>query len=389
MKRHGFVFIAAFAPAAGAVGALVYQQRPLQAVAAGTAGLLLHWALSARNGDDGELADASYFFGFLLTLVFLAVGLYTLGASAQQRDMGANIVVGFLQDLAAGLLLTIVGLVVRQVRTLSASRAAVTDASLTEAQRELAAAMRVLVQALQHRPEEVAARELEDTRGRARAAAESLERNVTIAAERVDAAMAKLEESVTAASGGLLRASSGLSDSLSLTTQRIQIEVGQVLGLIESQRKDLDDSHRRSQTAVIEMQRAHETVDSEYRRGLTNLATAGTAFADMATGVARQVESLPNPAERLVGLWDGVRALETTLSSSITGASQQLDALRKRSEDLSGALGRLGQSADTASGELETGGDKLSTALRRELRQMNEILDEYTQLLEQRVTSYR
>jgi hypothetical protein len=151
----------------------------------------------------------------------------------------------------------------------------------------------------------------------------------------------------------------------------------------------MDDSHRRSQTAVIEMQRAHETVDVEYRRGLTNLATAGTAFADMATGVARQVESLPNPAERLVGLWDGVRALESTLTSSITGASQQLDALRKRSEDLSGALGRLGQSADSASSELETGGDKLGTALQRELRQMNEILDEYTQLLEQRVASYR
>src|SRR6185369_8888121 len=152
MKKHGLVFIAAFAPAAAGVGALVYMQRPMQAVAAGTAGVLLHWALSARNGDDGELADASYFFGFLLTLVFLAVGLYTLGASAQQRD-SANVIVGFLRDLAAGLLLTIVGLVVRQVRTLSASRTAVTDASLTEAQRELAAAMRVLVQAMQRRPE--------------------------------------------------------------------------------------------------------------------------------------------------------------------------------------------------------------------------------------------
>jgi len=277
---------------------------------------------------------------------------------------------------------------VRQVRTLSGTRGARADASLTDAQKELAAAMRVLVQALQRRPEEVAARELDDTRGRARDAAEGLERNVVLAAERMGASMGKLEESVASATGGLLRASSGLSDALTLATQRMQLEVEQVLALIAAQRADLTEAHRQSQATVVEMQRAHETVDAEYRRGLASLSSAGTAFAGMAGEVVKQVEALPNPAVRLAGLWDGVRALESTLAASIGGATEQLDALRQRSESLSEALDRLGHSAEAAAGNVEGGGERLGASLERELRQMNEILDEYARLLEQRVGGY-
>ena len=42
----------------------------------------------------------------------------------------------------------------------------------------------------------------------------------------------------------------------------------------------------------------------------------------LAEQVKREVQALPNPGERLVGLWDGVRSLETTLTESIGGASR-------------------------------------------------------------------
>jgi uncharacterized membrane protein YedE/YeeE len=55
--------------------ALVLYGRPEAALIAGVAGLVLHWLLTSKPQHDGEMADASYFFGFLLTLIFLAAGL--------------------------------------------------------------------------------------------------------------------------------------------------------------------------------------------------------------------------------------------------------------------------------------------------------------------------
>jgi ABC-type Fe3+ transport system permease subunit len=99
--------------------------RPEAALITGVAGLVLHWLLTAKPQHDGELADASYFFGFLLTLIFLAAGLVSLGSSIAS---GPAVVVGFLKDLGAGLVLTIVGLLMRQMRTALRGRAHSTDA---------------------------------------------------------------------------------------------------------------------------------------------------------------------------------------------------------------------------------------------------------------------
>ena len=115
---------------------------------------------------------------------------------------------------------------------------------------------------------------------------------------------------------------------------------------------------------------------------LTSLSAASSAFGELAEQVKREVLALPNPGERLIGLWDGVRSLETTLASSIGGATEQLTALARRSEELSNALARLEQSSDTAAGTVERGGAELGDALRRELAQMNQVLDEYTRLFE-------
>src|SRR6185437_4788880 len=91
-------------------------------------------------------------------------------------------------------------------------------------------------------------------------------------------------------------------------------------------------------------------------------------------------ETLPNPGERLIGLWDEVRSLESTLSESISGATAQLAALGARSEELSTALVRLERSTGNAAGTIERGGAELGDSIRRELAQMNQVLDEYTRL---------
>jgi chromosome segregation ATPase len=382
--KNGSVFVGAFLPTAAAVGGLVLFGRPTQALAAGIGGLLLHWAATRKSEHDGELADASYFFGFLLTLIFLASGLFTLGSGVAT---GPAVVIGFLKDLGAGLVLTIVGLLMRQVRTLSAvERSAPSpNDSLTEAQRDLAQAMRVLIRALDARPQEVAARELSDARAQAREATESLERNVVLAAERIDNSMQRLEQTTTSVTSTLVRASSGLGEALTTNAERIQIEVAAALTALETQRKQIEESIRLARaTSETTQQQLAEQMQSHVG-ALASLSAASTAFGNLAEQVKREVQALPNPGERLVGLWDGVRSLETTLTESIGGATEQLATLSRRTDDLSTALSRLERSAGTAAGTIERGGAELGDALRRELTQMNQVLDEYTRLFERSV----
>src|SRR5437763_11245289 len=116
MRKLSWVFVLSFVPSAVGVTLLAMRQRPVLALAAGAAGLLLHWLVSRSAENDAEISDSSYFFGFLLTLVFLAAGLARLGDSAAN---GPTVVFGFLKDLGAGLALTVLGLLIRQVRTLS------------------------------------------------------------------------------------------------------------------------------------------------------------------------------------------------------------------------------------------------------------------------------
>jgi ABC-type transporter Mla subunit MlaD len=125
----------------------------------------------------------------------------------------------------------------------------------------------------------------------------------------------------------------------------------------------------------------------EYQRGLATLSAAGTTFAELAEKVSKDVEALPDPAERLIGLWDGVRSLERTLTSSIGGASEELETLAQRSAELSTALVKLERTTGSAAGNIERGGAELGETLRRELTQMNQLLEEYTRLFERKVAS--
>ena len=386
MRRHAWLFFLAFVPSAVGVAILASRQRPDLALAVGAGGLLLQWLLSRNTDQDAEVADSSYFFGFLLTLVFLASGLARLGDSTAG---GPTIVFGFLKDLGAGLALTVLGLLIRQVRTLAnAERPAATPAdSLSEAQRDLAQAMRVLIRALDARPQEVAARELEDARAHARAATEGLERNVVLAAERIESSLRRLEETTTTVTAGLMRASSVLGDALTTNVERIQIEVTSALNALEAQRKQIEQSVRDARATSEETQRQLAEQMQSHAKALTSLSASSTAFFELADRVKTEVVSLPNPAERLVGLWDGVKALESNLSASISGATEQLATLTKRSADLSNSLVRLEKSSNVAANAVEQGGAELGDSLRRELAQMNRVLDEYTRLFDRNLAA--
>jgi hypothetical protein len=270
-----------------------------------------------------------------------------------------------------------------------------------------------------------------------RHAAESIEQSVAAAGERMISAVRRLDDLTASVAQTLTRSASNLGDSLSQTiqradaevtqaalgltasvartTSRVEAEVSQVLVAIAQQRVESADALSAAQAAAtairedaevrlqehLELWRstlnranaalssAHGNLDVEYARGLEGFALSGKAFAELTARTVAQVEALPNPAARLSGLWDGVRELESTLNGAITGSVEGLMKLRERSEQATTELGRLSVGAGAAADTVAADSTRLATALQRELRQMNVILEEYVSLLETTTSSLR
>ena len=382
MNRQSLTFIITFLLAAAGVAPLVFTGLPLYALGAGIAGLVVHWALSRGGDRDGEVADSSYFFGFLLTLVFLTVGLYRLGV---QAGAGGSVqILGFLEDLAAGLALTIAGLLIRQVRTLAGARAAADSAS--DVQRKLADNLQSMIELWRARPEHQVLDVLEQSRSAARDAAQQLDRNIAAAGTRMLESVERLDQATMAATQSMTRAASGVSTTMSEMSQRLEVEIQHVLAAVQkaaSQHEQQLELWRTSlEHARTSLDQAHTGLDEQYRRSMEGFAASGEAFARLAGETTAYVERLPNPAERLAGLWDGVRQLETDLIEAIGGSVMELGSLRERAEQLRMSLDNLGGSSDRAAAQIGSGGEKLAGSLQRELAQMNEIIEEYVALLE-------
>lgn len=437
MTRQSSSFARAFLLTAPVITALVYHERTFTAVAVGTMGLLGHW-ISTRSGADDESADSSYFFGFLLTLTILAVGLYKLGAVAGgtatpgaslSRD-STTIVLGFLRDLSAGLLLTILGLFLRQLRALATTQVASPDVHAITAERELIRKLDALLEVWRSMPDQEARESLHHTGTVAQVAVATLRKEVIEASKRMTAATRKLDDAVSTATQAMTRAAAGVSESLSLTTQRLQEdtthhlstfsehlgvsikalgnEVALVLSTMEEQRIRAGEALARahSETAKIQADAAnhqrehlelwrttleqsraaldhlHKSLDEEYRRGMEGYASSGQAFAELTTRTVTHIESLPDPATRLEQLWAGMSGLDSRLTEASKGLIGQITELRSGSDHLAASFTNLGESSHVAAGAITSGSQHYAQELQRELRHMNELVDEYVSMLQ-------
>jgi chemotaxis protein histidine kinase CheA len=412
MSRHSVTFLIAFLLTVSGVAPLVYYERPLLGLGAGLVGLVAHWRLSRGRDRDGEVADSSYFFGFLLTLVFLTVGLYRIGVQAGAAA-GSIHILGFLEDLAAGLALTIAGLLIRQVRTLGHASDATeertaSESSLAEVQRQLADNIKAMIELWRARPEHQVLDALEQSRSAARDAATRLDRDLAAASGRMLESVERLDQATRNTMNALTRSAESAGRSMTDLAERLEVDIGtavrsvqsatsQVLQTIEEQRTAANQAltsaqaHHQQQLelwrsnleqARTALEQAHRGLDEQYRRSMAGFAASGEAFAELASKTTAHIESLPDPAARLAGLWDGVRRLETDLTSAIAGAVMELGTLRERAEQLRTSLDQLGGSTDRAADMIGSGGDRLAGSLQRELAQMNSIIDEYVTLLE-------
>jgi hypothetical protein len=392
MTKQSRLFLGMFALTGGAVFALARAQQPAYAAIAGIVGLLLHWRLSSGNDSDVELPDASYFLGFLLTLVLLAAGLWSLagaGVATGARTSGA-VLYEFLYDLGAGLTITIAGLAIRQVRTLSATRdIAVPSMSQIASTSPLEPALRELIDAVNRLPENIHNRELVDPGVRAVRSTEHLEHALAESAPRIIASMTRLEDSVMSTAATLARTGSALGDALAQSSERVNAQISDVLDALVKERAAMlaqFEEWRKSLAAAHGLLAdGHATLDTEYRRGLLAVSAAGRSFSQLSNQVAADIQRLPNPTERLDNLWTGVEKLDQRLRTSLGDASARLDALGAQAQATGASVERLAQSLREASAKIERGGGDMMATLDRELRDLSKVLDDFTELLEQRV----
>jgi len=394
--KQSRVFFALFVIAGAGVFQLARMQEPAYAAGAGIAGILLHWRLSSGNDSDAEHADASYFLGFLLTLVLLAAGLWSLasaGTPTANTQPTGLVLYQFLYDLGAGLTITIAGLAIRQVRTLSATResAAVVVAAPAPPPSLEPLLLRELINAVNRLPESITARETSDPAVRAQRSTEHLEHALAESAPRIIATMRQLEDSVTTTAVTLTRSASTLGDALTQTTERIDTQVGEVLQLLAKERAAMlaqfEEWHRALEAAHHLMVDGHQTLDSEYRRGLLAVSAAGRSFTQLSNQVAADLKRLPNPSERLEHLWTNVDALDEKLRNSIGSAGERLTALGAQAQAAGASVERLAASLKTASTQIERGGGEMSASLERELKDVSKVLDDFVALLDERVAT--
>jgi hypothetical protein len=395
MRSQSRLFFALFAVSGVGVFLLARAHQPAYAAGAGIGGLLVHWTLSRGDDSEAEHADASYFLGFLLTLVLLAAGLWSLAATGAAPATPATgaVLYQFLYDLGAGLTITIAGLAIRQVRTLSATHATpavVAPAAPPPIQLTMTELLlRELIETVNKLPEKTAARELANPEVRLQRSTEDVERSIAEAAPRIMASIVQLEDAVTKTSATLTRTASSLGDTFTQTSERIDSQLGEVLEVLakergamlaqfEEWRKALDAAH----TLLVD---GHSTLDTEYRRGLLAVSAAGRSFTQLSNQVAADIKRLPNPADRLATLWTGVETLDERLRNSIGDAGTRLATLGTQAQTAGAAVEKLSQSLKAASAQIERGGGEASKTLQRELEDLGKVLDEFVGLLNERV----
>jgi chromosome segregation ATPase len=275
-------------------------------------------------------------------------------------------------------------------------------------QRQLADNIKAMIELWRARPEHQVLDALEQSRSAARDAATRLDRDLAAASGRMLESVERLDQATRNTMNALTRSAESAGRSMTDLAERLEVDIGtavrsvqsatsQVLQTIEEQRTAANQAltsaqaHHQQQLelwrsnleqARTALEQAHRGLDEQYRRSMAGFAASGEAFAELASKTTAHIESLPDPAARLAGLWDGVRRLETDLTSAIAGAVMELGTLRERAEQLRTSLDQLGGSTDRAADMIGSGGDRLAGSLQRELAQMNSIIDEYVTLLE-------
>ena len=411
---------------------------PWKQIVVGGSIIVLH-ALSGRagSGESEEAADASYFLGFIMTMLFLVFGLM-----ASEGGIDAAWLSGLIADVGVGLSFTVIGLTVRQLEVLRGGAQNVRRRDENTA----AAARR---DSSVHAPAVAdAARLLAEQADAVRASAERIEASVRAAAERIDGSLTGLskgarelaaermakavlgfEDRVSESAQKLTRAiddltsatvrsaveiegaSSALRAGLHHDLEALAHEVSRVVAEVGSGRERLFELLRATSVEAEETQRlvtattraqaseweaqlrsthAHlmgvrAAVEEECRTALTALERSSGALLALGDAVVERVNRLPDPSSRLEGLWGSISAREEQMISSVGRAAGALDALERASRTTAGQVEKLDAGVAESARSLVESTAALRSALARDVEAVHRLVDELYDVIEGRI----
>ena len=232
---------------------------PLQQILVGAAIIALHGLTGRRavNGEGGETADASYFLGFIMTLLFLVFGLM-----ASRTGIDAAWVAGFIADLGVGLSFTVVGLTVRQIQVLQGSPAAHEPPRHTPVVAEAAQHLLTQAEAMRAVTERIEGQVSGLSKGAREVAAERMAKAVLGFEDRVGEATRKLGGAIDELTNAMARStveiegsSSRLRTALHQDLEALAQEVSRVAAEVTRGRERLFDVLQATSAQAEETQR--------------------------------------------------------------------------------------------------------------------------------------
>ena len=399
------------------------------ALIGGLAAIVVYLVMSWRDGDDEEVADASYFLGFLLTLVLLAGGLWKLspqliGPEAAARGTTVDIL-PFVKDMAVGFILTIAGLSARQLRVLyfgpagpdQHGRSSVDEQlrndvmALLAAQRELVASTGQLTRQLDGAQISQTIRQADDALLVTKEALAQLKRTVTNVSTALETSIGRFRDVVDEGSSELTRSAGAMSSTLMAQTEVIGAQVTGILTQVGEHRVRIEQAladsiatataTQRELGADLQRQRAewqrelevalqalatmHETLAEQFSKGIRQVGQSSDSFAALSTEVLQTIERMPDPATRLESLWSGIQRLDTLIADNAQRASNELAILGDRAKAAQTGVDELSEGTRAAAANVRSGGAEAAAALRQELRQVDEVLTDFHRVLEGRI----
>jgi hypothetical protein len=206
-------------------------------------------------------------------------------------------------------------------------------------------------------------------------------------------------------------ASSGLRTALHQDLEALAHEVSRVVAEVGSGRERLFDLLRATSAEAGETQRlvtatargqaneweaqlrathAHlvgirAAVEEECRTALAALERSSGALLSLGDAVVERVNRLPDPSERLDGLWSSLGAQEEQMIASISRTSQALHALEEASRSTTEKMAHLDAGIASGARSLGESTEALRGALARDVEAVHRLVDELYEVIEGRI----
>lgn len=405
---HWFPAIASYWPA---------QHSPWGPLVAGSSVIVLHALVAAwfhDNDESDESVDASYFLGFVFTLLYLLFGLWNV----KQTGISDAWVTTFLGDLGVGLSFTVVGLVTRQVNVLRRARSrAVQEATETRSvTQELADVAKHLVgvaQSMHATIGHLATPEQERAALRVNDVMVNFEQVVGGATERLARALDDITTKSVSATADLSGAWSRSRSSLQahaealeqqtrIIVERITMARSELQHLMLETSKDATSTQQmvavtaRSQILEWETQlrsmnenlvSVRALAEKECKAAYEALSESAVAFNTLAIEVAQRTKAMPDPTAQLQLMWNNIAGQEAQMVDAMSRVATVLESLGTTTARVSEQFGALESDAKQSGVALVSSVSDVREGLQEQNRLLGELVGEVVDVVEGRVNA--